>query len=85
MNDENIDIANLEEKINLIIRQTDLEYNQAKQCLENNGGDCIKVLEFYYGIKSTKNNKKISTINQQIYSEIRSVMDDASYRFYNEK
>jgi len=82
MKNENID---LDEKISLIIRQTDLNYDEAKQSLENNMGDYIKVLENYYGIKSNKNNKKMLTINQQIYNEIRNVMDDASYRFYNEK
>ena len=43
----------------------------------------MKELEAYYGIKKTV--KIPSTINQQIYSEIRSVMDDAAFKFYKER
>jgi hypothetical protein len=72
-----------EEKINIILRQTDLTYEEAKKYLENNEGDYMKALNQYFGVKKT--NKKNLTINQQIYSEIRSVMDDAAHRFYSER
>jgi len=74
----------LDEQINIIIRQTDLTYEQAKSQLEMNNGNYMKVLETYFGIKKS-NVKKQLTINQQIYSEIRHVMDDAAHRFYNER
>lgn len=73
----------MDENIAIILRQTDLTEDQAKTRLENHRGDYIKVLEEYHGIK--KKVKPTSTINQQIYKEIRTVMDDAAFRFYNER
>ena len=73
---------NLDDPINIILRQTDLTYEEAKTKLETNSGDYMKTLNEYFGIKKT--NKKDLTINQHIYTEIRSVMDDASYRYYND-
>ena len=73
----------MDENIAIILRQTDLTEDEAKTRLENHSGDYVKVLEEYYGIK--KKVKPTSTINQQIYKEIRSVMDDAAFRFYNER
>lgn len=72
-----------DESISIILRQTDLSEQEAKQLLENHKGDYMKALEAYYGIKKTV--KIPSTINQQIYSEIRSVMDDAAFKFYKER
>ncbi len=73
----------LDENIAIIIRQTDLTEEDAKKRLENHNGNYVKVLEEYYGIKKTST--KPSTINQQIYKEIRTVMDDAAFRFYKER
>ena len=72
------------EHINIITRQTDLTYEQAKIQLDKNGGDYMKVLNNYFGIEKYISKKSL-TINQQIYSEIRHVMDDAAQRFYNER
>jgi predicted metal-dependent hydrolase len=75
-----------EEHIDLITRQTDLSNEQAVILLQNHNGDYMKALQDYFGIQTTHNKiaKNRLTINQQIYSEIRNVMDDASYRFYNQ-
>lgn len=72
------------EYINMIIRQTDLTYEEAKTQLDKNEGDYMKVLNNYFGIEKNITKKSL-TINQQIYSEIRHVMDDAAQRFYNER
>lgn len=76
-------MTDINELINIITRQTDLSHEDAKNKLENNNGNYIKVLEEYYGI--IKKQDKCLTINQQIYKEIRHVMDNASHRFYNQK
>ncbi len=75
--------SQLDENIAIIIRQTDLSDEEAKKYLEKYDGDYMKVLEEYYGIKKTI--QKSSTINQQIYKEIRTVMDDAAFRFYKDR
>lgn len=75
--------SQLDENIAIILRQTDFTEEQAKKNLEKHNGDYIKVLEEYYGIKKTS--QKQLTVNQQIYKEIRTVMDDAAFRFYNER
>jgi len=72
-----------DENISIILRQTDLSQEEAKLRLENHKGDYMKVLEEYFGIKKVI--KSPSTINQQIYKEIRSVMDDAAFKFYKER
>ena len=72
------------EKISIILRQTDLSYEDANTRLEKHKGDYVKVLEEYYGIKKQTSDTK-TTINQQIYKEIRSVMDEAAFRFYSER
>jgi len=73
-----------DESISVILRQTDLSEQEAKQLLENHKGDYMKVLEEYFGIKKQTNSKNL-TINQQIYKEIRTVMDDAAFKFYKER
>lgn len=71
----------LDENVAIILRQTDLTEDDVKKRLESHNGDYVKVLEEYYGIKKIV--KTPSTINQLIYKEIRTVMDDAAFRFYN--
>ena len=75
--------SQLDENVSIILRQTDLTEEDAKKCLQKHNGDYVKVLEEFFGIKKTE--KKTSTVNQQIYKEIRTVMDDAAFRFYNER
>lgn len=74
---------NQNENIAIIVRQTDLTEDEAKNRLEQHNGDYIKVLEEFFGIKKKQSNTL--TVNQQIYKEIRTVMDDAAFRFYKER
>jgi hypothetical protein len=69
------------EIIQIIVRQTDLTEDEAKKRLEQHNGHYINVLEDFFGIKKKQSNTL--TVNQQIYKEIRTVMDNASFRFYN--
>ena len=82
---ENKENEEYNETIDIIVRQTELSRDEAIVLLDKNQNNYMKALEEHFGIKpkTTSNNK--TTVNQQIYKEIRSVMDDASFKFYNER
>lgn len=73
-----------EEVINMVLRQTTLTREEAVERLEKNNNDYLKVIEEFMGIDRNKSKKKQElTVNQQIYSEIRGVMDEAAKYFKN--
>lgn len=74
-----------EEIIKMVIRQTDYNYDDAKQLLEDNDYNYIDVIRDYVSNKNYKDrlqkdinmeNKK--SINQKIYQEIRNFMDKSA-------
>ena len=70
-----------QEAINMICRQTDYDHENARERLEAVDYDYIKVLNDFFGVKpSTVTNNNKST-NQQIYGEIRNLMDSGARRF----
>jgi ABC-type uncharacterized transport system permease subunit len=73
------------ELINCIIRQTNLTEQDAEKLLKENNNDVFKSIKQHYGIieKKTSTQEKVS-VNQQIYKEIRTLMDSAS-KTYREK
>jgi|TARA_B110000967_G_scaffold8110_1_gene8154 hypothetical protein len=74
-----------EELVQVICRQTELTEVEAREQLENNQYDCMKVLNTYFGIKSTKEEPKSSSANQMIYGEIRNLMDTGSKKYRMDK
>lgn len=72
----------LENNIEIILRQTTLTREEAIQKLNEYNNDYVKVIKFFMGIKE-KNTEKIVSVNQQIYKEIRTVLDDATRTFRN--
>ena len=74
------------ELINCILRQTNLNENDAEKLLQENNNDVFKSIKQYYGIIEKKESiqEKVS-VNQQIYKEIRTLMDDASKTYRNKK
>ncbi len=75
-----------EELINMVCRQTELTTDEARELLEKEQYNYMKVLNNYFEIKETK--KEISnSVNQQIYGEIRNLMDTGakSYRIEQER
>ena len=76
-----------EELVQVICRQTELTEIEAKQQLEDNQYDCMKVLNKYLGIENTNNESVATSANQMIYGEIRNLMDTGSkqYRMGQEK
>jgi len=72
------------ELINLVMRQTEYNYETSSEKLKENNNNYELVIKEYMGIKP-KEEPKLKSINQQIYSEIRGMMNDASMRFYRNK
>ena len=80
---ENI-VKILEEKekkvLEVVLRQTNLQEQEAKKMLEEHDYDPIVVIKKHFGIKEKKEEKKIS-INQGVYKGIREMMDEASKKY----
>ena len=78
----------LNEVIQIVCRQTELTEEVAKDRLEKEQYNYMKVLNDYFGIKDTSKNKnRMSTLstNQQIYGEIRNLMDSGARSFRKEQ
>ena len=67
----------------LIMRQTDYDQNKAEEKLKEHNNDARKIIREYIGGTQREKTTK-STINQEIYSQIRELMDTAS-KTYREK
>ena len=67
--------------IEMVMRQTNYTYEESKYHLENNNNDYMKVIREALGISDKKKEEPITTINQQIYKEIRGLMDSASINY----
>ena len=79
-----------DEMIKMVMRQTELEYNDAKEKLQNCNYNYIQVIKNELGINKEKSQNNVDSINQETYSQIRKYMDTASSNFrrlqeYNEK
>ena len=74
-----------EQILESVLRQTNLTREEAKQMLEENDYDGIKVIKLHFGIKD-KLTSDIVSVNQQVYKEIRGFMDHAAkkYRYTKE-
>jgi len=71
------------ESVNMICRQTDYTEEEAREKLEKNNYNYQIVLNEYFGIKEPP--KKEQSTNQQIYGEIRNLMDTGAKRFREEQ
>jgi len=76
----------MEDFIGIIMRQTTLSEEESKERLTYYNNEYVKVIEEFMGTHNkNKKTEKSSTINQQIYKEIRTVMDNASMNFYSKR
>ena len=69
--------------IDVIVRQTNYTEEQAIEKMKEHNNNALAIIREYMNGSST-NAKKISekaTTNQQIYGEIRNLMDDAAKRY----
>lgn len=71
--------------IDFVLRQTNMEREEAIERLNEYDFDSIKVIKEHFGIKE-KPRDNIVSVNQQVYREIRGFMDKAAkqYRFTKE-
>jgi len=63
--------TDMNEKIQIIMRQTDLSKDEIIQKLKEYNNDHILVIKSYFGIKHTPH-KEVTSINQEIYKQLRS-------------
>ena len=62
------------EMINMVCRQSTLDYKDAEAQLEECNYNYMTVLNNYYGV-STKKEENQKTANQEVFSQIRDLMD----------
>ena len=63
----------LDQKIQFIVNQTSYTYETAKGMMEMFDGDYIKIIKMFHGIND-KPEEKNTTINQEIFRQIRNKM-----------
>jgi hypothetical protein len=73
----------MHDKIQTILRQTDYSECEAREKLIENCGDHIKVIKTFMGIPD-KNNTSKKSLNQEIYRQLRSKLDN-SIKDFNKK
>jgi len=71
----------IQEKIQMILRQTDYSEEEASNRLKESNYDHISVIKAYLGI-TEKKEPPIKTVNQEIYKQIRYRLD-SNMREYN--
>jgi len=71
--------------IMMVMRQTDYDYDEAEKKLIDNGYNYDMVIKEYMGIKPKKE-QVLNTKNQEVYRQIRNMMDegDKQYRYKKE-
>tara|TARA_Y100000741_G_C18022400_1_gene464854 strand:- start:347 stop:613 length:267 start_codon:yes stop_codon:yes gene_type:complete len=87
-----MDISGNEEKqaellhklIEMVMRQTELDYETSREKLCENKWDYMKVIRKEMGLdKETDKTKQSGTLNQEIYRQIRLKMDEAGSQVYS--
>ena len=67
---DNTEETDMNEKIQIIMRQTDLSKDEIIQKLKECNNDHILVIKSYFGIKNAPH-KEVTSINQEIYKQLR--------------
>ena len=64
----------IEEKIQMVVRQTDYNEEVAREKLSEHGFDEIATIKSYLGVPEKKTNQ-VTSINQEIYKQLRHKLD----------
>jgi hypothetical protein len=72
--------SEIQEKVEMILRQTDYTEEEAKNKLIEFNYDHIKVVKSYLGI-TEKKEPPVKTVNQEIYKQIRYKLDSTMREF----
>ena len=78
-----IETSKIDEKIELILRQTNYSKEEAFEKLKENGFDEVKAIRYYFGIPDKKP-ESVNSINQEIYKQIRYRLN-SNMRDYQER
>jgi len=69
-----VETDQIDDKVQIILRQTDYTEELAKEKLKEYNFDEISVIKAYFGI-SEKKPQQLKSINQEIYKQIRYKLD----------
>jgi hypothetical protein len=69
-----VETDQIEDKVQIILRQTDYNEEQAREKLKEYGFDEIATIKAYLGI-TEKKAPQIKSVNQEIYKQLRSKLD----------
>jgi fatty acid/phospholipid biosynthesis enzyme len=84
MNTDSLDHDNqIDNKVQIILRQTDYTEQKAREKLQQFNNNEIAVIKDYFGITEKKAPQVIS-VNQEIYKQLRSHLD-SSMKDYRER
>ena len=77
----------IKESCNVIMRQTDYDYETSHEKLKLHNLSVTSVIKEYMGIPITKTSDKDDnrTTNQKMFGEFRKFLDDASKNYYKER
>ena len=75
----------MENNIQIIIRQTNYNENEAKEKMQKHNNNHIKVIEEYMGISHEKENKPIVSVNQEKYKQFRNLMEEGYNNYRKNK
>jgi len=78
-----VETDQIEDKVQVILRQTDYNEEQAREKLKEYGFDEIATIKAYLGI-TEKKAPQIKSVNQEIYKQLRSKLD-SNMRNYQER
>lgn len=73
---------------NIVMRQTDYDEETADEKLKIHNYDVVTVVRDFMNpnpLVAESNNTPVESVNQQIYGEIRGMMDNASWRYRKNK
>ena len=72
-----VETDQIDGKIQIILRQTDYTEEKAREKLSAFNFDEMDVIRDYFGISKKKESKQITSINQEIYKQMRGHLDGA--------
>jgi hypothetical protein len=76
-------VNEIQEKIDMILRQTNYTEQEANDNLKVFNNDPILVIKHYFGINSKNNSKPVVSLNQEIYKQLRYKLDSSILEYNN--
>ncbi len=70
-----IETEQIDEKIAIVLRQTDYTNEQAREKLQKFDYDHTKVIKDFLGISTEKKALPVKSVNQEIYRQLRGKLD----------